>query len=283
MLNKNYQIGFVTMIVTFLLCAFLSIEHESEQTVIITASTPISHPPPPKPNANPNTEDDNMKDGSTTSFISDHDQSTVHIAEIPADVVETTRVHVIVEENDDPPISDFDERYDGKFIHNQWKCHFHQFISTKLHHSISDGFISKCKSVDPYDIGALITMTDSYLDQQPISIDRNDRNSYHDLISLRRIIMLLQSHSIETVPNDFYMKILNKIATKEQVYFRQARNHFPVFNIHPPRSAGTTMCGWFRAAKNNQNRLSDEQKEKQTKIRMNPEPQRNCNIMPDGM
>eukprot|EP01084_Bolivina_argentea_P278468 475742_1 len=41
--------------------------------------------------------------------------------------------------------------------------------------------------------------------------------------------------------------LLTLIAKIEYKYIETYRNHYPIFNIHPPRSAGTFICEWFKS------------------------------------
>merc|ERR1719334_1352908 len=92
----------------------------------------------------------------------------------------------------------------------------------------------------------LLSETLSHIEQHPLSVEADDGHSYHDLLSLRRRLMLLAAHSPLPIDSPHYKRILRAIAAKEVVYFDNHRKAYPIFNIHPPRSAGTFVCSWFR-------------------------------------
>ena len=197
-----------------------------------------------------------------------------------------------------PPESPSNYNYNSGNIVNDWFCVFEAlFINTKLKHTFHSRYhtsqpnihIINCK---PVNFDKLITYTPTYI--HSLTITNNDNQTeqqssteltYHKFTQLRRIIMLLQHHSndILKISDVQYIRIINLIAEKEQKYIDDYRNYYTVFMIHPPRSAGTSTCSWFRNVEYAQKRMSPAQLGKQRKVKRNAEPHRNCNLGEEGM
>ena len=194
----------------------------------------------------------------------------------------------IVEESEEMPITpEAQEIHSARkeFLLHAWKCQFQShFIIQKLHHTFSTPF--QCSSKDLKIMAwTLLTNTYQFLNTTQIWHDDNPQHltfTYHDLTSLRRIIMLLYKHEFIEISKTKYQSILTLIAIKEKTYIKHHRQYYPIFNIHPPRSAGTTICNYFRKAANIQRGMSKDMMKDVRRIKINPEGARNCNLMPDG-
>eukprot|EP01084_Bolivina_argentea_P134028 236483_1 len=104
------------------------------------------------------------------------------------------------------------------------------------------------------------------------SLTTNTGFTFHSLIALRRSIMLV-SQVLNVTNNNFYLRILQQTFNTEQSFRRTVRYQYPIFNIHLPRSAGTSICSFFKSS-----RKMQEKSNHSRSIRFNREPGRNCNI-----
>eukprot|EP01084_Bolivina_argentea_P156850 273322_1 len=157
-------------------------------------------------------------------------------------------------------------------MHSCWFYIFiNTFVQSKLHHTFSN------YNCDDNNINSTYCNID-YMDQLLIHTNNmlsNQLSSSHNLISLRRIIMLLNMDNIEITKSKIYyntiLLISNLIDNNTKI-----NNNRIIFNIHPPRSAGTTICGYFRRAYSKQKHELDTYiYEKPLLVRMNP--LKNCN------
>ena len=97
----------------------------------------------------------------------------------------------------------------------------------------------------------------------------NEKYSFHQIIALRRMIMILWQilGSIE-FDDEIYDEILQRLYDIETEYNAHHRFNFTLFNIHLPRSGGTKICTFIKKGSNLY----------PNKIKLNATGTRNCNI-----
>eukprot|EP01084_Bolivina_argentea_P156849 273321_1 len=141
-------------------------------------------------------------------------------------------------------------------MHSCWFYIFiNTFVQSKLHHTFSN------YNCDDNNINSTYCNVDC-IDQLLIdtyNILSNQLPSSHSLISLRRIIMLLNIDNIEITKSKIYYNtillisnLIDKNTKESKVYF----NDRIIFNIHLSRSAGTTICNYFTLAAKQQQQLN---------------------------
>eukprot|EP01084_Bolivina_argentea_P003335 6252_1 len=116
----------------------------------------------------------------------------------------------------------------------------HQFTNPNIFTSYTNSFLSICNTNN---IQSLLIETYTTLK----STTPMHKFTFHDLISLRRTLMILGYKSnILSNSNRKYIRILKLISKMESKFISQKRYEYPIFNIHLPRSAGTTICSHFQ-------------------------------------
>ena len=192
-----------------------------------------------------------------------------------------------------PPPSPLNYGYNSRNLQNDWFCVFESlFINTKLQHTFHSSYENPNYHIlpcHPIQFDKLLSSTLPYLQNIVITNkdedDHSQTSNYRHFITLRRIIMLLYKHANDRlkIPESTLNDILTTMAIQEREYIQHVRDEYPIFNIHPPRSAGTSMCGWFKRAQYAQKKQSNQTKAKQRPITTNPATGRNCNTGEDGI
>ena len=173
--------------------------------------------------------------------------------------------------NDDDTTSQQINQSPFESLHDCWLHIFiTDFVKTNLHHSIQHQYDSSNlnQNCSINGIKALLSKTNAlFTTSSEFSLP-----SLHDLISLRRIIMLLNVDS-NVQRSEEYDTAISLISNAINRKNDNSPNKI-ILNVHPPRSAGTTICGYFKGAQHRQSKVSNITK---PQILLNLQKGKNCN------
>ena len=170
-------------------------------------------------------------------------------------------------------------------LHQIHDCWSHLFIKIFVKkHLFYDFNITKypnnCNKIETEisSIPILLQQTLPILSSLTHSNFTSSNYSFHRFIALRRWIMILFTTSNIKDNNNYYRKALELFNKIETNYNNKLRYNYPFFNIHLPRSGGTTICRWFKSIHDKQkiNALSHVISEKRVKLETTLST--NCNV-----
>eukprot|EP01084_Bolivina_argentea_P310985 538237_1 len=161
---------------------------------------------------------------------------------------------------------------------------FDIFRSTFISNEIQFKFNSNLNITNDF-IHTLIILTadtlSNYARNNTLLIINQDNHLFRDLISIRRYIMLLNiyyiNNNFQYINSQTYNQILQYISNIELKYNQLFRNQYIIINLHPSRSAGTTICTLFKRAKNEEIRIFHSKDNIHMRITMHPDWKKNCN------